>query len=109
MRCNKCGTESPDSLRFCPVCGNKLQSDRQPGTGSTDAEDTPGGPDGSSRRLLDFQGWARSGRGSGRYIEACLYAVILVAGVVWCLKTDLTWPLYPLIAGLGLAAWLRRL
>lgn len=109
MRCNKCGTQSPDSVRFCPVCGHKLQSDRQPGTEGADTEGHAGNPEGSSRRLLDFQGWSRSGRGSGRYVEACLYAVVLLVGVVLCLKNDLTWPLYPLLAALGLAAWLRRL
>ena len=108
MRCNKCGTQSPDDVRFCPVCGHKLQSDHVGESASPKTDDLPERP-AEIRRLLDFQGWAKSGRGGGRYIEACCYAVILVGGTVWCLKIDLTWPLYPLIAGLGLIAWLRRL
>ena len=108
MLCNKCGTESPDSVRFCPVCGHKLQSDRISGD-APDAEGPEGRATRESRRLLDFQGWARSGRGSGRYLEACLYAAVLVGGVVWSLVSGLTWPLYPLIIILGLVAWRRRL
>lgn len=108
MRCNKCGAESPDRIRFCPVCGHKLQSEREA------HEDAPGTPDadGPARpasRLLDFQGWARPSRGSGRYVEACLYAALLGGGVAWCLYAGLLWPLYPLVAVCGLAAWLRRL
>jgi len=108
MRCNKCGAEAPDSDRFCPVCGHKLQSGHAGEASSPETdENAQVSPD--THRLLDFQGWTRPGRGSGRYVEACLYAVILLAGVVWCLKNDLTWPLYPLIAVLALTAWLRRL
>jgi hypothetical protein len=106
MRCTKCGLPNPDDARFCENCGHKLQSDRHAGPPPPGPEDTPGQ---DARRLLDFQGWARSGRGSGSYVEACVYAVILVAGVVWCLADGVTWPLYPLIAILALAAWLRRL
>jgi hypothetical protein len=110
MRCNKCGSDIPDAERFCPICGHKLQSDRSPAGGEAGedgaaASDTPG----ASRRLLVFQGWSKPGRGSGPYIEACVYAVLLAAGVVWCLVSGVLWPLYPLIAVLGLAAWLRRL
>jgi hypothetical protein len=106
MLCNKCGEQNPDEARFCTVCGHKLQSGHQAAPDVPGPDDTPGR---DSRRLLDFQGWARPGRGSGPYVEACIYAAVLVAGVVWCLLDRITWPLYPLIAILALAAWLRRL
>lgn len=106
MRCNKCGEENPDAARFCTVCGHKLQSDHHPGAESPEssAPETP-----STRPLLDFQGWTRPGRGLGPYLEACIYAVILIGAVVWCLADQITWPLYPILAILALVAWLRRL
>lgn len=106
MRCSKCGTPNPDAARFCSVCGHKLQSDRQPAAETPEAD--PASP-ASSRPPLTFQGWTSPGRGSGRYLEACLYAVILMAGVIWCLYHHITWPLYPLLAALALVAWWRRL
>ena len=108
MRCNKCGAANPDSERFCLVCGHKLQSDRQ-------AENGPVGPDGAddatrpTSRLLDFQGWSKSGRGLGPYVEACAYGALLAAGVAWYLYSGMFWPLYPLVALCALVAWLRRL
>jgi hypothetical protein len=106
MRCNKCGDEIPDNERFCPSCGHKLQSGRV-----ADAEDDAGDDDAPAdqSRLLDFQGWSKPGRGIGPYIEACIYAVILAGGIIFCLSSGLLWPLYPLIGVLGLAAWIRRL
>jgi len=109
MRCSKCGTESPDTERFCPVCGHKLQSERPNAPETPTTENAGPRPADEPRRLLDFQGWTTPRRGLGRYLEACLYAVILVAGVTYCLLSGRTWPLYPLIAGLALVAWLRRL
>lgn len=108
MRCNKCGTESPDAVRFCPVCGHKLQSDRQAGVDEP-GEDGASGTFRENSRLLDFQGWAKPGRGVGRYVEACAYAVVLAGGVAWYLYSGVLWPLYPLFAVCALAAWLRRL
>ncbi len=109
MQCVKCGAENPDTERFCGVCGHKLQSGRQPGAEGAGQGGGEGGAAGQSRRLLDFQGWAGSERGFGPYIEASAYAVVLVAGVAWCLAAGVLWPLYPLIAVLALVAWLRRL
>ena len=109
MRCNKCGAIIPDDKRLCPVCGHKLQSGRGPGAGETGGDDAFPPDNGESRRLLDFQGWAKPGRGSGPYIEACVYAAILAGGVIWCLVSGVMWPLYPLLGILALAAWLRRL
>jgi hypothetical protein len=60
-------------------------------------------------RLLDFQGWSSPLRGLGPYLEACLYGGLLAAGVGVCLLTGVLWPLYPLLAVLAVAAWLRRL
>ncbi|WP_428563794.1 MAG: zinc-ribbon domain-containing protein [Solidesulfovibrio sp. DCME] len=108
MRCNKCGTESPDETRFCPVCGHKLQSDRPPGETDQGSEHgTAGRREGS--RLLDFQGWTNPGRGIGPYVEACALAVILAGGAAACLYAGVLWPLYPLAAACALAIWLRRL
>ncbi len=108
MRCTKCGTASPDETRFCPVCGHKLQSDRQAGEGEQASPGDPAGRrDGS--RLLDFQGWTRPGRGLGPYVEACVLAVILGGGAAACLLTGTVWPLYPLVGLCGLVIWLRRL
>lgn len=109
MRCNKCGAANPDSERFCLVCGHKLQSDRQ---GENDHVGPDGAGDaapGAAPRLLDFQGWSKPGRGLGPYVEACVYGVLLAAGVAWCLYVGMFWPLYPLVAVCALAAWLRRL
>lgn len=109
MLCNKCGGEIPDDERFCPLCGHKLQSGRVRGQAAPDDDGaSPPTPE-DAPRLLDFQGWARQERGGGRYVEACIYAALLVAGVVWCLTAGVLWPLYPLLAVLGLVAWLRRL
>ncbi len=108
MRCNKCGTQSPDTVRFCPVCGHKLQSDRESRENAPDPGDGTDTPNPVSR-LLDFQGWADPRRGRGRYLEACAYAAVLAGGVAWYLATGILWPLYPLVAVCGLAAWLRRL
>jgi hypothetical protein len=105
MRCNKCGAEIPDNVRFCPICSHKLQSGRFADAEDTGEDNAPTGPS----RLLDFQGWTKPGRGAGPYIEACIYAVVLAGGVTWCLTTGVLWPLYPLLGVLGLAAWLRRL
>ncbi|KHK03071.1 zinc ribbon domain-containing protein [Desulfovibrio sp. TomC] len=60
-------------------------------------------------RLLDFQGWTSPLRGLGPYVEACLYAGVLAVAVTACLLTGVLWPLYPLLALLAAAAWLRRL
>lgn len=60
-------------------------------------------------RLLDFQGWKNPLFGLGPYFEACLYAGVLAAAVAVCLAVGVLWPLYPLLAILGLVAWLRRL
>ncbi|EFL49435.1 conserved hypothetical protein [Solidesulfovibrio fructosivorans JJ]] len=111
MRCNKCGANIPDNQRFCPVCGHKLQSGHQSGALEPDgSEDTGGAARGNgTSRLLDFQGWARTGRGLGRYIEACAYGTLLVAGVAWYVYSGMFWPLYPILAICALAAWLRRL
>lgn len=107
MRCSKCGTQSPDTTRFCPVCGNKLQSGRGPGGNEgTEEESRPEEP---GRHLLDFQGWGASRHGFGRYVEASVYAAVLSAGVVGCLIYGHFWPLYPMLGVLGLVAWLRRL
>lgn len=65
--------------------------------------------DRESSHLLDFQGWASPLRGLGPYLEACLYAGALGAGVAVCLWTGVLWPLYPLLAVLAGLAWLRRL
>jgi len=108
MRCSKCGAESPDNTRFCPVCGNKLQSDWAAGSDSPDLDNAGPRPENAPRHLLDFQGWAKPRR-VGRYLEASLYAVVLLAGVTYSLVSGRTWVLYPLIAVLALAAWLRRL
>ena len=106
MQCTKCGAKSPDDTRFCPVCGHKLQSDRQAGAD----EVGPAGDDTSpGSRLLDFQGWTKTGRGLGPYVEACAYGAVLTAGVAWYLYSGLFWPLYPLLVVCALAAWLRRL
>jgi hypothetical protein len=64
---------------------------------------------GPSSRLLDFQGWKNPLHGLGPYFEACAYAGALAVAVAACLWTGVLWPLYPLLAILGLAAWLRRL
>ena len=110
MRCNKCGSEIPDEERFCPICGHKLQSDRLSGGEAPEGQDGTPGPGGDRpSRLLDFQGWSRPERGIGPYVEACAYAVILAAGVAACLAAGVYWPLYPLLAVLGLVAWRRRL
>lgn len=108
MRCNKCGAESPDRIRFCPVCGHKLQSGRENHEDAPDEAGTGDAPRPASR-LLDFQGWARPGRGGGRYVEACVYAALLGGGVAWFLYSGVQWPLYPLVALCALAVWLRRL
>lgn len=108
MRCSKCGTQSPDATRFCPVCGNKLQSDRSPGPGGDDGT-AAGGQTEPPRRLLDFQGWVSPRRGLGPFIEASVYAAALLAAVVVCVVYGHFWPLYPVIAVLALVAWLRRL
>lgn len=108
MRCTKCGAQNPDIERFCLTCGHKLQSGRQTGANDTDENgDDATAPSGS--RLLDFQGWDKADRGLAPYIEACVYGLVLVAGVGWYLYTSLLWPLYPLLALCALAAWLRRL
>ena len=68
--------------------------------------------DEASRRaanLLDFQGWESPLGGLGPYLEACLYAGVLAAAVGVCLWLGVLWPLYPLMAVLGVVAWLRRL
>ena len=68
--------------------------------------------DEASRRaasLLDFQGWRSPLGGLGPYLEACLYAGVLAVAVGVCLWLGLLWPLYPLMAVLAVAAWLRRL
>lgn len=79
----------------------------------TEAAHPESGPDDEpprpSSRLLDFQGWASPLRGLGPYLEACLYAGALAVAVGVCLWTGVLWPLYPLLAVLGVVAWLRRL
>ena len=106
MRCNKCGTESPDATRFCPVCWHKLQSDRLAGE-----NESGDGPEGHAEgsRLLDFQGWARPGRGLGPYVEASILALLLAGAAVVCQLAGVLWPLYPAVALCGLILWLRRL
>lgn len=110
MRCNKCGASIPDTERYCPVCGHKLQSDHQAGAKGPDGDTDSGDEAGSAgSRLLDFQGWTKTGRGLGPYLEACAYGVLLAAGVAWYLYSGMFWPLYPILGICALAAWLRRL
>ena len=104
MRCSKCGEALPDDTRFCPVCGHKLQSGREASGG----EPAASGEAPPTRGVLRFQGWLAPERGSGPYIEACLYALILTAGVIWYLVTGVSWPLYLLFVVVTLLAWLRR-
>lgn len=75
----------------------------RPAPAPLDQEDRPPSP------LLDFQGWANPLRGLGPYLEASLYAGVLAVAVALCLWIGLLWPLYPLLAVLGVVAWLRRL
>jgi len=107
MLCTKCGAEIADAERFCPVCGNKLQSGRQ-----LVGEDGAAGPAGAAEDkpgLLEYQGWGSRERGVGHLAEACAYAAILAGGVGACLWFGMFWPLYPLVGVLALTAWLRRL
>ncbi|WP_300156729.1 zinc ribbon domain-containing protein [Solidesulfovibrio sp.] len=108
MRCTKCGAESPDETRFCPVCGHKLQSGRQGGDGDDEAGEAGTGKK-EGPRLLDFQGWTKPGRGLGPYVEASLLAVVLAGTVVACQYAEALWPLYPAVAVCALVLLLRRL
>lgn len=107
MRCTKCGTQSPDETRFCPVCGHKLQSGR--GADAAGPEEGGFGQRPGPSRLLDFQGWSKPGRGLGPYIEASALALILAGGVAVCQFFGVLWPLYPLVGLCAVLAWLRRL
>ena len=109
MRCSKCGSEVADDLRFCPVCGHKLQSEHGLDLGGDVLSVLDGEGPASARGQLRFQGWTRHGRGSGPYIEACLYALVLLGGVVWYLATGVSWPLYGVYGLVVLVAVLRRL
>ena len=83
---------------------------RQTGDGASRPEIAP--QDEATRRaanLLDFQGWTSPLGGLGPYLEACLYAGALAVAVAVCLWLGVLWPLYPLMAILGVVAWLRRL
>jgi len=100
--CTKCGEKNSDEIRFCPKCGKKLQSSRQP-TVLTDS---------SSSRLESFkhegvspQSWTSL----MRMVEAWGYVALLVAVAVACAIYKTWWPLYPAVGLLGLMAWYRQI
>ena len=44
----------------------------------------------------------------GRMIEAWIYVLALTGTAAACAWYDVWWPLYPAVAVIGLATWLRK-
>ena len=99
--CTGCGKKNDDASRFCEQCGRKLQSSYKPAAPS----------DGPSPFLAPFTGRGADGElrlALGRMIEAWIYVLALTGTAAACAWFDVWWPLYPAVAVVGLAAWLRK-
>ncbi|WP_018124874.1 zinc ribbon domain-containing protein [Desulfovibrio oxyclinae] len=97
--CNKCGSPNEDSARFCAKCRKKIQSSWSPP------------PETAAFRPLDsFRPSRLSGaqrREFARMVEAWVYALILLFSAVACQLKGQWWPMWVVLAVVGLAALVR--
>lgn len=102
ITCTGCGKKNGDENLFCDSCGKKLQSSRQ----NAPLDDSPGGP------LSHF---AHKGVPEDRWVtlkrmlEAWGCIIVLGGSLVACLAYEKWWPMYPVVALLGLYLWMRRI
>ncbi|MBF0482917.1 MAG: zinc ribbon domain-containing protein [Desulfovibrionaceae bacterium] len=95
MICTKCGFENEDRRRFCRECGRKLQSGA-PDWSEGSAPVQAGGPE-RAGGLFASLGRRPAGGGLGRYVEAWIYAFVLIALGFSLIRLDQAWLLYLLV------------
>lgn len=102
MICAKCGENNPDDAYSCQRCRHKLQSRRGERREKADDE----------RLELSGELWDEMAEFRARlrkYLEASIYALLLVAAALAHVVFDVPWPyVVGAAAAIALVAWLRK-
>ena len=100
ITCTRCGNKNNDNSQNCEKCGHKLQSGFARFNGS---------PLSSSKDHDQFNITFEHADIFAKHGEAWVYALFLLAAVVFFTYQQVYWPLYILTPMVAILAWLRKL